>query len=146
MTLKLVLHPAGTTDCATATLTLPEIPAIAIRINLSNLTLGGTTSSACLVAVEANGELVEHLVRQRRQVASCRLALLQLQAAPTKRFIEVVLKPVIDELQLILGIAIALPSAADDPLRMTKALANSAAIGLLSLKQLEKVFGQRADS
>ena len=146
MTLQLALHPASTSNCATAILTLPEIPGVAIVINLSNLYLGGKRSSACLITVEANGELVEHLVRQKRPVDNCRLALLQFRALPSQRFIDVVLKPVIDELQDMLGVPIALPEAAEDPLMLTKALGNSAAIGLISFKDLEQAFRQRSDS
>ena len=144
MSLKILLDPSSDADCASAILNLPEIPGTPIIINLCNLTLGGRKSSACMVAVEANGEWIEHLVRQKRHVESCRLVLAHFQVAPNARFIEVVLKPLIDELALALGMPIALPQAMEDPLQMTKALANGAAIGLLSFKQLEQAFGQQA--
>ncbi len=144
MSLKLIIDPGSSANCANAILKLPEIPCTPIFINLCNLTLGGKESSACMLAVEVNGEWIEHLVRQSRHVESCRLVLFQLQAAPGARFIEVVLKPLIDELQLALGLTIAVPTAAEDPIFMTKALANSAAAGLLSFQQLEQAFGQQA--
>ena len=144
MSLKLMMDPSSSADCASAILNLPEIPGTPIIINLCNLTLGGRKSSACMLVVEANGELIEHLVRQKRHVENCLLVLTHLRAAPNARFIEVVLKPLIDELALVLDVPIALPSAVEDPLRMTKALANGAAAGLLTFAQLEQAFGQKA--
>lgn len=141
MFLKLDIDKASTPDCATATVKLPEIPDFPLVINLVNLTLGGRKSSNCLVAVEINGETVEHVVHQRRHVEDCRFVLLRLQHAPSAMFIEKVLEPVIQELQKRLGIPIALPIAMNDPLTHLKALANSAAAGLITLKQLENTFG-----
>jgi len=141
MPLNLDIDKASNANCATATLKLPEIPDFPIVINLVNLTLGGRQSSNCLVIVEINGETVEHMVHQRRHVDDCRFVLTRLQFAPSAMFLERVLQPVIDELQERLGMPIALPVAIRDPLTHLKALANGAAAGLITLKQLEKNFG-----
>lgn len=141
MSLRLDIVKTSTADCATAILTLPEIPAVPIIINLANMALDGKKFSCCFVVVEVNGEMVEHLVQQKRQVEDCRAVLSQIAFAPNALFINVVLKPVIGVLRHQLGTDITLPVAAKDPLSGMKALANSAAIGLVSYKQLESDFG-----
>ncbi len=141
MSLKLEIVNNSTVDCATAILTLPEIPDVPIVINLANMSLDGKLSSCCFVAAEVRGEAVEHLVKQRRQIEDCRHVLAQLRMAPSELFIDVVLRPVVGELSARLGLSIALPAAVKDPLSGLKALANSAAVGLVSYKQLSSDFG-----
>lgn len=141
MPIKLDIVKNSTADCATAILTLPEIPAVRLMLNLANMDIEGRKSCCCFVEAEVNGEVVEHLVQQRRQVEDCRMVLSQIAVAPNALFINVVLKPVVDVLRDQLGTEIALPVAVKDPLSGMKALANSASIGLVTYKQLRSDFG-----